>query len=158
MAILKATAERLVAAPAADVYRYLLDYREHHPRFLPPAFERFRVERGGVGPGTTFETTVKLGGRRRTLRMEVSEPEPGRVLAETDHEAGMHTTFAVQPEGDRCRVRITTTWPGAGGLTGFLERRLAPRLLRGMFEDELARLDGYAREQSARSRDATHKA
>ena len=39
-------------APAEVVYGYLADMREHHPRFLPPAFEDFKVESGGVGAGT----------------------------------------------------------------------------------------------------------
>jgi uncharacterized protein YndB with AHSA1/START domain len=158
MTELETTAERLVAAPAADVYRYIADYQQHHPHFLPPAFEHFRVARGGVGSGTSFEATVKLGGRRRPLQMEVTEPEPGRVLAETDQETGMRTTFTVQPEGERSRVRITTTWRSAGGLLGFLERRFAPRMLAALFEDELALMDGYAREQAGHPHDVTDNA
>ena len=38
------SAERTVDA----VYRYIADMREHHPRFLPPAFSDFQVEPGGV--------------------------------------------------------------------------------------------------------------
>ena len=44
MAELRTAAERLIAAPPDRVYRYIADYREHHPRFLPPAFSDFRVE------------------------------------------------------------------------------------------------------------------
>jgi len=32
---------------------------------------------------------------------------------------------------------------------GFFERLFAPRVLRGFYADELARLDAYAREQQA---------
>ena len=51
MGTIHVTAERLVGAPADNVYGYLADMREHHPRFLPPAFSDFEVESGGVGAG-----------------------------------------------------------------------------------------------------------
>jgi hypothetical protein len=44
-------------------------------------------------------------------------------------------------------VRISTTWNGAGGIGGLFERMFAPRVLRGIYADELKRLDAYAREQ-----------
>jgi hypothetical protein len=57
------------------------------------------------------------------------------------------TTFTVRPEGGASRVKIATTWQGAGGVGGFFERLFAPRVLRGIYQDELRRLDAYAREQ-----------
>ena len=48
MAELPVMADRLIAATPDRVYRCLADDREHHPRFLPPAFSDFHVERGGV--------------------------------------------------------------------------------------------------------------
>lgn len=71
-------AERRVDASAEIVYGYLADVREHHPRFLPPAFSDFEVESGGVGQGTIVRLKVTAGGRTREYRMEVAEPEPGR--------------------------------------------------------------------------------
>ena len=44
------SAEATVDAPADRVYLYLADMRDHHSRFLPPAFSDFQVESGGVGP------------------------------------------------------------------------------------------------------------
>ncbi len=70
-------------APADTVYRYLADMRGHHPRFLPPAFSDFQVESGGVGAGTVTRRKLTAGGRTRECRMEVAEPEPGRVLTES---------------------------------------------------------------------------
>ena len=40
----RASAEGMVDAPADTVYRYLADMRDHHPRFMPPAFSDFQVE------------------------------------------------------------------------------------------------------------------
>ena len=48
MAKIVASAEGTVDAPADTVYGYIADMREHHPRFLPPAFSDFQVESGGV--------------------------------------------------------------------------------------------------------------
>jgi Polyketide cyclase / dehydrase and lipid transport len=149
MATLHVTAERLVGAPADTVYGYLADMREHHPRFLPPAFSDFEVESGGVGAGTITRFKVTAGGRTREYRMEVGEPQPGRVLTESDTHSSLVTTFTVIPGDGSSRVRISTTWEGAGGIGGFFERLFAPRVMRRLYADELARLDAYARERAA---------
>ena len=133
-------------APADTVYRYIADMREHHPRFLPPAFSDFRVESGGVGAGTITRFKMTAGGRTREYRTEVTEPEPGRVLTESNTDSSAVTTFTVSPQGAASRVQISLTWDGAGGIGGLFERMFAPRVLRGIFADELKRLDAYARE------------
>ena len=140
-------AERVVDAPADAVYRYVADMREHHPRFLPPAFSDFRVESGGTGAGTITRFTVTAGGRTREYRMKVDEPEPGRVLTESDTGSSMVTTTTVAPRDGGSLVQICTTWDGAGGIGGFFERMFAPRAMRAIYADELERLNAYAREQ-----------
>ena len=140
------SAERTVQAPADTVYRYIADMREHHPRFLPPAVSDFRVESGGVGAGTITRFKVTAGGRTRDYQMKVAEPEPGRVLTESDTGSSAVTTFTVSPQGGASLVRISTTWEGAGGIGGLLERMFAPRVMRAVYTDELRRLDVYARE------------
>ena len=47
--------------------------------------------------------------------------------------------------GGKALVQISTTWEGAGGIGGFFERLFAPRVMRGIYADELERLDAYAR-------------
>ncbi len=150
MAQLRVQSERTVPAPAPVVYGYIADYRQHHPKFLPPAFSDFEVETGGVGAGTVFGYVLSAGRRRRRYRMAVSEPEPGRVLAERDQESSLVTTFTVTPVDDQCSVQISTAWEGAGGVGGIFERLFAPRVLRGLYEDELNRLAEYARQQAPR--------
>jgi hypothetical protein len=149
MGTILVSAERTVDAPASDVYGYFADMREHHPRFLPRAFSDFRVESGGVGAGTITRFTVTAGGRTRQYRMTVAEPEPGRVLTESDTDSSLVTTTTVTPQGSGSLVRISTAWDGAGGMGGFFERLFAPRVMRGIYADELARLDAYAREHRA---------
>lgn len=144
MTELRVAAERQVSAPAERVYQCIADYREHHPRILPPAFSDFRVEAGGVGAGTVHSFKLTSGGRTRSYRMRVDEPEPGRVLTESDERSSLVTTFTVTPQDGGSRVRVETRWQGAGGVGGFFERLFAPRVLRRLYEDELDRLDRYA--------------
>lgn len=140
------SAERAVDAPAETVYGYIADMREHHPHFLPPAFSDFRVESGGVGAGTVTRFKLTAGGRTREYQMKIGEPEPGRVLTESDTGSSAVTTFAVSPQGGTSLVRISTAWDGAGGIGGLFERMFAPRVMRSIYLDELNRLDAYARE------------
>jgi hypothetical protein len=147
MAPISVSAERTVGAPAPEVYGYIADMREHHPHFLPPAFSNFQVESGGVGAGTILRYKLTAGGRSRQYRTQIAEPEPGRVLTESDTGSTSVTTFTVTPEGSACRVRISTTWQGAGGVGGVFERLFAPRVLRRLYDDELSRLDTYAQQQ-----------
>jgi ribosome-associated toxin RatA of RatAB toxin-antitoxin module len=140
-------AEGLVSAPADRVYQLLADHQEHHPKFLPSNFSNFEIEQGGIGAGTITTFTMTAGSRSRNYRMRVDEPEPGRVLTESDTTSSLKTTWTVTPDGDRCRVRIETRWDGAPGVGGFFERLFAPRALRGIYNDELRRLDRYARDQ-----------
>lgn len=147
MGTLHVSAERVIQAAPDRVYRYVADMREHHPRFLPPAFSDFEVESGGVGAGTVTRFNLNAGGRSRSYRMQVAEPEPGRVLTESDTESTLVTTFTVDPAEGGSRVQISTTWEGAGGIGGFFERTFAPRVLRRLYADELERLDNYARQQ-----------
>jgi hypothetical protein len=140
------SAQGSVDAPADVVYGYIADNREHHPRFLPPEFSDFQVESGGVGAGTVTRFKVTAGGRTREYRMKVAEPEPGRVLTESDTGSSMVSTFTVTPQNGASLVQISTTWDGAGGIGGFFERMFAPRVMRGIYADEIKRLDAYARD------------
>jgi uncharacterized protein YndB with AHSA1/START domain len=138
--------EGMVGAPADLTYRLIAD-DEHHRRFLPDNFSDFETVEGGRGAGTVHRFELTAGGRTRVYTMRVDEPEPGRVITESDLESSLVTRFTVTPEGDSCRVSIATTWDGAGGIGGVFERVLAPRVIARIYADELARLDRYARSQ-----------
>lgn len=142
--------EGTVGAPAELTYRLIAD-DEHHRHFLPEGFSNFEVLEGGVGAGTLHRFTLTAGKRVREYVMRVDEPEPGRVITESDGGSSLVTSFTVTPDGDSCRVEIRTQWDGAGGIGGFFERTFAPKVMRRMYADELRRLDRYAREQAARS-------
>jgi hypothetical protein len=142
------SSSRLIPARPEVLYEILADYRSGHPRILPePPFRSLVVERGGRGAGTLIRVEMKLLGRTRSFRAAISEPEPGRVLVE-DNDTGYRTTFSVEPRegGAGALVTISTALPAGGGLRGFFERRVVPRLLRPVYIRELELLEQVAGE------------
>lgn len=147
---LHAEKSAVIDAPPKVVYDLLADYHDGHPRILPPKYFRgLDVEQGGVGAGTIFLVHSSVMGRAQTLRMVVSEPEPGRVLMETDVDSGIVSTFTCDPvaEGRQTRLTIATDWPTGPGLSGVLNRLFIPRILRRMYADELQRIARYLADQ-----------
>ena len=139
-----ASAERRIDAPARRVYGYIADFRQHHPKFLPSQFSDLEIESGGVGAGTVHRFRMTLGGRTSDYRVRVGEPQPGRVLIESDPARRMLTTFTVDPEPDGASlVRISTCWY-TDGVQGLVERLVVPRMLGRVYRQELELLDRYA--------------
>jgi Polyketide cyclase / dehydrase and lipid transport len=134
-----------VGAPADRVYRILSDYRNGHPNILPAAFSNFVVEAGGVGAGTLTRFDVRAFGRTQSFRHEVLEPEPGRVLVERDRDLDSRTTFTVEPAEAESIVTISSELRSRPGLGGRIERWLSRRFLTGLYREELAKLDAFAR-------------
>ncbi len=144
------TAEDVVNAPAELAYALIADYRDGHPRIIPrPPFVSLDVEQGGKGEGTVIRFQMRIFGRTRTFRAAITEPEPGRVLAETDLNTGAVTTFTVVPiEDDRkSRVTITIDLETRGGVLGGLERYLVTRLLRPVYQRAIERIGVVASER-----------
>jgi uncharacterized protein YndB with AHSA1/START domain len=140
------SATRRIAAPAEDVYRVFADYREAHPRILPPSFfVGLAVEEGGYGAGTTVLVTGRFAGRTRAIRGHVTEPEPGRLLVESYPEERMVTSFRVAPEpgGEASFVTISTRFPRRWGPAGWLEERVVRRLLSRVYAEELDLVSAY---------------
>ncbi len=137
----------IISAPAPVVYGIIADYREGHPAILPPRyFESLEVERGGSGAGTRIRFRMRAFGTARTVRADITEPVPGRELLETDLATGAATRFLVEPaqDGRASRVTFETTWT-KDGVSGWVERCLAPRYLRQVYRAELVLLDAEAR-------------
>lgn len=139
-----------IDAPPHVLYAIIADYRTRHPRILPrPPFESLTVERGGTGAGTVIRVGIRLLGRLQSYRATVTEPEPGRVLVETN-ENGYATSFTVDPRagGTSAKVTIATRLSGRGGIVGALERHFVTWLLRPVYARELESLAAVARESS----------
>ncbi len=136
-------AERVIAAPAADVYAFLADYTNQRPKILPPEnYLNYRVEQGGKGAGTVVAYTFSAARRQRPYRLRVDEPAKGTVLTERDLNSSLVNTWTVtvQDGNGQSRVRLATEWEGSGGVGGFFERTFAPGGLRRVYDDVLARL------------------
>ena len=133
----------------------LTDYRVSHPRILPENYFRdFHVERGGHGAGTVVSFVFRAAGTTRHLRQTVSEPEPGRVLVESDVNGTGATTFTLTPvdEGRRTRVRIDTDVEGHSGVMGMVERLTLPtvtRVMERVYREELSLLSQVAQARTA---------
>ena len=136
-----------IGAPSGNVYRLIADYRAGHPRILPPTFFRnLRVELGGFGAGTVITFDMLAFGRMQQLRAHISEPEPGRVLAERYLDNGSVTTFTVDSWGsDRSRLTIATALRVKPGILGRLELWLLRRFLRRVYVAELELIDQQSR-------------
>jgi hypothetical protein len=139
-----------VDAPADVVYAIIADYRNGHPHILPRRyFDWLEVEQGGRGEGTVIRYQMRVLGLSRVLRAVVTEPEPGRVIVETDTGgAGPVTTFTVEPADSGSNVTISTALTPAAGLPGVAERFVLKRILRRVFARELEQLGRVAAERS----------
>jgi len=147
MAEYTVTMSREIDAPAERVYGIVADYVNGHPRILPPKyFTGLQVEKGGVGEGTIIRFGMKVMGKEYFTRAAITEPEPGRVLVETDLEGLIVTTFTTDPLGaGRSRMTFSTTGrTRARGLMGALEKWFTLRFLPRVYTDELALLAAEA--------------
>ncbi len=137
-------AAKIIQAAPEDIYAIIADYHTRHPRILPkPYFASLEVEQGGIGAGTVINYQMKLMGRLQAFRAEVTEPEPGRVLVETEVSTGATTTFTVEKHtGEQSAlVSIGTVTDIRDGILGVIEGWFTTRLLRPIYEKELEQLE-----------------
>jgi hypothetical protein len=141
----RVAASARIVAPPARIYAVLADYRQHHPQVVPPEyFPRVEVLEGGVGAGTRTRVEMRVLGTSRTFEQVVSEPEPGRVLMESNTDGSGVTTFTVEgAAGDSADVTIATELPLRPGLGGRIERLCISILLPRIYRKELALLAKY---------------
>ena len=141
------TVSAVIPARRDRVYALIANYHDGHPRIIPKQFSGMVVEQGGIGAGTVIRFQVSVFGRKQTFRAAITEPEPGRVLVETDLDAnGAITTFTVDqgPAPADSRVTISTELRVRTGFLGILEKALSTLLLRPMYVRELENLSRVA--------------
>jgi hypothetical protein len=147
-------ASYVIDSRAEDIYAVMSDYRVSHPAVLPRQyFQELTVEKGGQGAGTVVRGSLKVFGIVYTFHQIVTEPEPGRVLVETDIETGQWTRFTFEPinGGAQTRLTITSEFPPSKGIMGIMERWTKPAVIRNIYNKELRQIADYvtARNQVA---------
>lgn len=148
MNMIHSEASHVIEARPEEIWAVISDYRVGHAAILPrPPFTEMIVEEGGQGAGTLLLTRIKVWGKEFTFHQRVSEPEPGRLLLETDIDTGQFSTFRLEPlgGGQQTRVTIVAENPASPGLMGILERLTQPTINRRVFMQELRNLAGYIR-------------
>lgn len=148
---LKISASKTINARSMDIYAVMSDYRAGHPAILPkPCFSKMVVVEGGQGTGTVIEVHMDVYGTKRIFHQVVTKPEPGRVLAESDAEAGVMTSFTMDPlnGGSQAQVTIATESRLSPGIQGLVERIFNPMIIRRIYRQELELLDQYVRRTS----------
>jgi len=137
------SASAIIPARRDRVYSLIADYRDGHQRILPKQFSSLIVEQGGTGAGTIIRFQMSTLGKKQNFRAAITEPEPGRVLVESDLDTnGAVTTFTVDPGTAPAdsHVTISTELPVRGGLVGHIERMFSTMLLRPIYTKELENL------------------
>jgi hypothetical protein len=143
MATIHSEASAIINAKAETIYTIISDYRNEHAKMLPPEYFRdLVVEAGGKGEGTIITFTTHVGGQDQHFRMRITEPQPGRVLAENDTASSMVTTFTLTPldDGNQTRVQIASDRDPGKGLRGIIEKMMVPQILTGIYEKQLRQL------------------
>ncbi len=65
-------------------------------------------------------------------------------MTETYPRKGAVTRFTVIPAGSQSRLQIETTWERSSGIVGLIERLVAPRLFRKLYDAELDLIERWA--------------
>ena len=145
--IARVSATARISAAPDRVYQIIADYRNGHPHILPKAFRNLVVEAGGVGAGTVITFEVPGFGMTRRLRAAITEPQPGRVLVESnmDPEPSV-TTFTVEPAegGHASDVTIETRLGAKPGILGSIDRAMSSGFLKALYREELGLLTAQA--------------
>ncbi|NOH04698.1 MAG: hypothetical protein HND47_23365 [Chloroflexi bacterium] len=107
---------------------------------------RRRWRKADSARGTVTRFQMSLLGQTQNFRTRITEPEPGRVLVETDINTGTPTTFTVSPlTGEaRTQVTISTELKNRGAVEAFI----ANWMLSKVYRAELELLAQLAEEQT----------
>jgi hypothetical protein len=149
------SASAVINAPAQQIYTILADYHDGHPRILPkPYFSSLEIEQGGVGDGTVIRFEMRAPGMTRTFHADVTEPEPGRVLVESNRSetapaSKSVTTFTVDPIKGEVQSQVTIST--ALSVSNWLEGLFTTMFLRRVYAQELKQLAHLAEERLAHS-------
>ncbi|MEX0762125.1 MAG: SRPBCC family protein [Dehalococcoidia bacterium] len=105
-----------------EVFAYLANV-ERAPEWVPDILEVEKLTDGPVGVGTRFHQKVRQGAVTADVTVEITEFEPGRLLAQKGEggPASFTGRFTLQPDGDRTEITHEYTMQLSG-----MARMLAP--------------------------------
>ncbi|NJO84910.1 MAG: SRPBCC family protein [Blastochloris sp.] len=151
MKMIRVEASCVIDAPREMLYAIVRDYAGGHNAILPkPYFSDLQIEKGGVGAGTEYRMRATVYGQSTDYHHRVSEPEPGRVIRESDMETPQWSSFTFDElSPTQTRVTITSEMPRSGGIKGVMESLFTPGIVRRIFLIELDNLAAYAAKQRA---------
>lgn len=135
-----------IPASPDRVWRVLIDYRVHHPAILPKdVFKGLEVLAGGIGAGTRFRLTMRMGGKDHVSEIAVTEPRPGSILVEGADDGSVVTTIALAPvDGGRgTQLTFDTAYTLPGGFFLPLQRWVTNQILRGLYRREMQNIAEY---------------
>jgi len=139
----------VIEAQPQEIYAVLADYRNGHPRIVPKEYLRdLEVEVGGYGAGTVIRFHVRAFGIERSARSTISEPEPGRVLVETETTSNIVTTYTLTPQSEgKTMLQIASAWQVSHNPFVALQQAFYPKLMRSMDAKELELIVAFMREE-----------
>ncbi|MCA9914565.1 MAG: SRPBCC family protein [Anaerolineae bacterium] len=140
----------IIHAPSDLVYSIVADYEVGHRAILPkPYFQEMVVEEGGYGAGTVIRLKMVVMGQTFNYHMRVTEPEPGRIIQESDQDTAQWSRFVLDEVSDNTQTRITiqSEFPLMPGFMGWMQRLTTPMIVRKIYREELAILNRYAQQQ-----------
>jgi hypothetical protein len=139
-------ASAVIDARAEAIYRVLADYEVGHAAIVPKQyFKELTVEKGGHGAGTVIRLKMNVYGSEFHYHQIVSEPEPGRIIKETDINTGLSSWFTLVPlgNGEQTRVTISSEFIPSEGFKGVIEKLFTPPTMHRIFKTELENLANY---------------
>lgn len=138
-----------IPAEPPRIWRILTDYRVHHPAILPPhIFRKLEVLQGGIGAGTRFRLTMRMGGKDHVSEQTVSEPRPGHTLVERADDGSVETRFLLEPleGGAATLLTFDTDYTLPAGFFLPLQRWVTNNILRGLYRQEMQLIVRYIAE------------
>ena len=130
----------LIDADPATVLDAIADYQTVRPKILSPQYSDYQVLQGGQGQGTVAKWKLQAT-KSRVREVQANVDVAGHTVIEKDANSSMVINWTVAPAGPAgASVTVKTTWNGAGGVKGFIEKTCAPLGLRRIQDEVLANL------------------
>ncbi len=134
--MIKAEQSVVVHRPLHEVFAFMTNYAETHPRWSPKVEEMRQTSAGPMGVGSTYWHARRDAGRRTESILEVAEFEPNQKISiRSRRGAGGFSaiyTFAIAEGGTRVNfVRELTT----SGFMRLLEPIIASQVRRDLAAD-----------------------